>query len=128
MILYKTNPEARRNKRAGENKNDRQCKLRMTLLWNLLRDGNDVELPNIWSAVCEGEESEGAKGGDNEGAERCLYGRRTRGCMDICKLLKKLFAVAKRGNHILSKIITSITVCCSLPQAIMPIKAPSEIF
>lgn len=38
----------------------------MPLLWNLLRDGNDVELPNIWSAACEREESGGAKGGEME--------------------------------------------------------------
>lgn len=38
----------------------------MPLLRNLLCDGNDVELPNIWSAVCEREEREGAKGGEME--------------------------------------------------------------
>lgn len=58
LLLYKTNPEALCNKRTGENKYDG---LRMTLLWNLLRDGNDVELPNIWSVVRVREESEGER-------------------------------------------------------------------
>lgn len=55
----------------------------MPLLWNLLRDGNDVELPNIWSAVCKREESEGSKGwrdGDNEGVVLFVWEENTCGC------------------------------------------------
>lgn len=36
------------------------------LLGNLLHDGNDVEMPNIWMLHVKEEESEGAKGGEIE--------------------------------------------------------------
>lgn len=70
------------------------------LLGNLLRDGNDVELPNIWSAVCKKEESEGAKGGEIEITRMksaVSMGGEHVGVMHVSKLLKNPFVFAKGG-------------------------------
>lgn len=56
----------------------------MPFLWNLLCDGNDVELPNIWSVVCWREEKR-AKGGEMEIRRElkavCMGRVHTRGCI-----------------------------------------------